>query len=154
MRPVPQSVPLQGADLAEHFPLSLASRQGLSQVNSPYLLLHTSNIHFSSPLLTLLPQVLCDLCPGPLRPCGGTGQLPQLWQYLDEISAGLLSSVPPLLTSTFAVLVSLKLFPLPAPFTPSHLQEGVTGTFTGSMYNDISLRKKGLYGEGVPQGKI
>ena len=28
--------------------------------------------------------------------------------------------------------------------------EGITGYYTGSMYNDISLRKKGFYGEGVP----
>ena len=26
----------------------------------------------------------------------------------------------------------------------------MTGHYTGSMYNDISLRKKGFYGEGVP----
>ena len=32
------------------------------------------------------------------------------------------------------------------------LIEGITGYFTGSMYNDISLRKKGFYGEGVPAG--
>ena len=31
-----------------------------------------------------------------------------------------------------------------------YLLEGVTGHYTGSMYNDISLRKKGFYGEGVP----
>jgi len=31
-----------------------------------------------------------------------------------------------------------------------YLIEGVTGHYTGSMYNDISLRKKGFYGEGVP----
>ena len=28
--------------------------------------------------------------------------------------------------------------------------EGITGYYTGSMYNDIALRKKGFYGEGVP----
>ena len=32
-----------------------------------------------------------------------------------------------------------------------YLIEAVTGRYTGSMYNDISLRKKGFYGEGVPQ---
>ena len=31
-----------------------------------------------------------------------------------------------------------------------YLIEGVTGYYTGSMYNDISIRKKGYYGEGVP----
>ena len=31
-----------------------------------------------------------------------------------------------------------------------YLIEGITGYYTGSMYNDISLRKKGFYGEGVP----
>merc|ERR1712083_786582 len=31
-----------------------------------------------------------------------------------------------------------------------YLIEGTTGYYTGSMYNDISLRKKGFYGEGVP----
>ena len=33
------------------------------------------------------------------------------------------------------------------------LIEGITGYYTGSMYNDISLRKKGFYGEGVPAGE-
>ena len=34
--------------------------------------------------------------------------------------------------------------------TLRYLLEGVTGHYSGSMYNDISLRKKGFYGEGVP----
>lgn len=31
-----------------------------------------------------------------------------------------------------------------------YLIEGITGYYTGSMYNDIMLRKKGFYGEGIP----
>ena len=31
-----------------------------------------------------------------------------------------------------------------------YLIEGITGFYTGSMYNDIMLRKKGFYGEGIP----
>ena len=38
-------------------------------------------------------------------------------------------------------------------FLLRYLLEGITGYFTGSLYNDRSIRKKGYYGEGVPIGK-
>ena len=56
---------------------------------------------------------------------------------------------------TFATLkpvsvVGLASYPSSGNTWLRYLLEGVTGHYSGSMYNDISLRKKGLYGEGVP----
>jgi len=48
-------------------------------------------------------------------------------------------------------LVGLASYPSSGNTWLRYLIEAVTGRYTGSMYNDISLRKKGFYGEGVPQ---
>ena len=47
-------------------------------------------------------------------------------------------------------VVGLASYPSSGNTWLRYLIEGVTGYYTGSMYNDISLRKKGFYGEGVP----
>lgn len=47
-------------------------------------------------------------------------------------------------------IVGLASYPSSGNTWLRYLIEGITGLYTGSMYNDIALRKKGLYGEGVP----
>eukprot|EP00092_Neocalanus_flemingeri_P000926 GFUD01000984.1.p1 GENE.GFUD01000984.1~~GFUD01000984.1.p1 ORF type:complete len:506 (-),score=105.02 GFUD01000984.1:121-1638(-) len=47
-------------------------------------------------------------------------------------------------------IIGLASYPSSGNTWLRYLIEGITGHYTGSMYNDISLRKKGLYGEGVP----
>jgi len=46
-------------------------------------------------------------------------------------------------------VVGLASYPSSGNTWIRYLIEGITGHYTGSMYNDIALRKKGLYGEGV-----
>jgi len=48
-------------------------------------------------------------------------------------------------------IVGLASYPSSGNTWMRYLIEGSTGYYTGSMYNDISLRKKGMYGEGVPE---
>jgi len=47
-------------------------------------------------------------------------------------------------------IIGLASYPSSGNTWLRYLIEGVTGYYTGSMYNDISIRKKGYYGEGVP----
>lgn len=47
-------------------------------------------------------------------------------------------------------IIGLASYPSSGNTWLRYLIEGITGHYTGSMYNDISLRKKGFYGEGVP----
>jgi len=47
-------------------------------------------------------------------------------------------------------VVGLASYPSSGNTWLRYLIEGITGHYTGSMYNDIMLRKKGFYGEGVP----
>ena len=70
---------------------------------------------------------------------GRTGKLPKLWEHLAEVPHNLLCILLVCLEETIYYSLNSR-----------YLLEGVTGHYTGSMYNDISLRKKGFYGEGVP----
>jgi len=47
-------------------------------------------------------------------------------------------------------IIGLASYPSSGNTWLRYLIEGITGYYTGSMYNDISIRKKGYYGEGVP----
>ena len=47
-------------------------------------------------------------------------------------------------------VVGLASYPCSGNTWLRYLIEGITGYYTGSMYNEISLRDKGFYGEVVP----
>jgi len=47
-------------------------------------------------------------------------------------------------------IIGLASYPSSGNTWLRYLIEGITGYYTGSMYNDVTIRKKGFYGEGVP----
>ena len=84
---------------------------------------------------------------------GSPGSIPVSFQHL--LTLMFFSSIGNFNTHIFLIqILGLASYPCSGNTWSRYLIEGLTGYYTGSIYNDPGIRESGMYGEGVAIGNL